>query len=281
MIIVTGASGHLGRHVVTGLLDKLPAGQVVAAARSPEKAADLGVAVRRADHDEPDTLLAALEGAETVLLISGSEVGERVRQHRAVIDAARKAGVARLVYTSILNAGRPLVLAPEHQATEEAIAESGVTFTILRNGWYHENYRQAIEQATRTGGFAGSAGDGQVASASRADFAAAAVAVLTADGHDDKVYELSGDTAWTYADLAAEIAAVTGKPVTYTDLSPQEHRAALTATGLPEELAGFLVAVEQDIKHGLLADVTGELRALTGRPTTPIRDTVAGVVSSL
>ena len=120
MIIVTGASGHLGRHVVTGLLDKLPAGQVVAAARSPEKAADLGVAVRRADHDEPDTLLAALEGAETVLLISGSEVGERVRQHRAVIDAARKAGVARLVYTSILNAGRPLVLAPEHQATEEA-----------------------------------------------------------------------------------------------------------------------------------------------------------------
>ena len=189
--------------------------------------------------------------------------------------------MTRLVYTSILNAGRPLVLAPEHQATEEAIAESGLTFTILRNGWYHENYRQAIEQAARTGGFTGSAGHGRVASAARADFAAAAVAVLTTGGHDDKVYELSSDTAWTYADLAAEIAAVTGTPVTYTDLSPEEHRAALITTGLPEELAGFLVAVEQDIKHGLLGDVTGALRTLTGRPTTPIRDTVANVVSSL
>lgn len=282
MIVITGATGHLGRLVVEGLKAKLPADQIVAAVRSPEKARDLGVTVRKADYNEPETLAAALEGANKVLLISGNEVGSRVRQHRAVIEAAQKAGVRHFVYTSAPKADTsPLILAPEHKATEEIIRESGLTFTLLRNGWYNENYEQTVQQAAQTGNFIGSAGEGKTASAARADYAAAAVAVLTSEGHENKIYELSGDVAWTPAELATTISDVARKPVTYTDLTPEQHQAALVEAGLPEATAQFVVALDGNTKDGLLADTSGELRELIGRPTTPIAETVAEIVKSL
>ncbi|HVV10102.1 SDR family oxidoreductase [Amycolatopsis sp.] len=279
MIVVTGATGQLGRHVIEGLKEKLPAEQIVAAVRNPEKAADLGVTVRKADYDDPAAVAAALEGAEKVLLISGSEVGRRVPQHRAVVDAAKRAGVRLLAYTSAPQAdSSPLILAPEHKATEELIRESGLPYTFLRNGWYNENYEQTIKQAAETGAFAGSSGQGKVSSAARADYAAAAVAVLTGEGHENKIYELSGDTAWTNDELADEIAKATGKSITYTDLTPEQHKAALLEAGLPEGTAEFVVALDGNRKDGLLGAVTGELRELIGRPTTPIADTIATLV---
>jgi NAD(P)H dehydrogenase (quinone) len=281
MIVVTGATGELGRLVMERLKEKVPAEQIAAAVRSPEKAADLGVEARKADYDEPETLVSALAGANKVLLISGGEGGRRVAQHRAVVEAAQKNGIAHIVYTSILEADTTtLILGPDHKATEEIIRESGLTFTFLRNGWYNENYAPTVQQALHTGGFVGSAGTGRVASAARADFAAAAVTVLTGEGHENKIYELSGDIAWTYDDLAAEIAKATGKEITYTDLAPEQHMAALTEAGLPTDTAQFVVALDRDTRNGQLGEVTGDLRDLIGRPTTPIADTVAELVAS-
>ncbi|MEV7099821.1 SDR family oxidoreductase [Amycolatopsis sp. NPDC051045] len=284
MIVVTGATGHLGKLVVEGLLDRLPADQVVAAVRTPEKAAGLaerGVEVRHADYTEPESLVAAFKGADKVLLVSSSEVGRRVPQHQAVIEAAKQAGVRHLVYTSAPKATTSaLVLAPDHKATEELIEASGLTATILRNNWYNENYADTIEQAARTGSFVGSAGDGRVAGATRADYAAAAVAVLTGEGHEGKIYELAGDVTWTNADLAAEIGKATGREITYVDLPADEHVKALTGAGLPEQVAGFLAALDANIKDGLLAETTADLRALIGHPSTPIAVTVAEVVGT-
>lgn len=282
MIAVTAATGHLGRHVIAGLKEVLPTDQIVAAVRSPEKAADLGVPIRQADYNDPASLAAALEGADRVLLISGSDVGNRVPQHRAVIEAAKQAGVAQLVYTSAPKADTsPLILAPEHKATEEIILASGLPYTILRNGWYNENYEATIKQAAQTGEFVGSAGEGRTSSASRADYAAAAVTVLTTDGHTGKIYEVSGDTAWTRAELAETISEVAGKPVAYRDLTPEEHKSALLQAGLDEGTAGFVVALDGNTKDGLLGETNGELAKLIGRPTTPMRDYVAEVVSAL
>ncbi|HET6703450.1 SDR family oxidoreductase [Amycolatopsis sp.] len=284
MIVVTGATGHLGKLVVEGLLEKLPADQVVAAVRTPEKAADLaerGVEVRRADYADPESLVTAFKGADKVLLVSSSEVGQRVAQHQAVVDAAKEAGAGHLVYTSAPKATTSaLVLAPEHKATEELIAASGLTATILRNNWYNENYADTIKQAVATGSFAGSAGDGRVASATRADYAAAAVAVLTGEGHEGKIYELAGDVTWTYADLAAEIAKATGREITYADLPADEHAKVLAQAGLPEPVVGLLVALDANTKDGLLAETSADLRTLIGRPSTPIGVTVAEIAGS-
>ncbi|SFB62328.1 NAD(P)H dehydrogenase (quinone) [Amycolatopsis marina] len=281
MIVVTGATGQLGKLVVQGLLKTLPADQVVAAARTPAAAAGLGAEVREADYDRPDTLVSAFAGAETVLLVSGSEIGKRIAQHAAVVRAAATAGVRRVVYTSAPQADTsPLVLAPEHKATEEIIRESGLAFTILRNGWYTENYADSIAQAAKTGALIGSAGDGRVASATRADYAEAAVAVLTGQGHEGRTYELSGDVSWSYQDLAAEIAAVTGGEVAYRDLPADEHRAALTAAGLPAPVVELLVSLDGDIARGLLAETSGELCKLIGRATTPMPETVRELLAT-
>ncbi|WP_147794976.1 SDR family oxidoreductase [Cellulomonas sp. Y8] len=274
-IVVTGATGHLGRLVVTHLLaDGVPADQVVAAGRRTETLADLaerGVRVATLDYGQPETIAAALEGAETVLLVSGSEVGQRVEQHRAVIEAAKAAGVRRLVYTSAPKADTsPLVLAPEHKATEDILRASGLTFTILRNGWYTENYVGDVQQARETGEIVGSFGDGRVASAPRDDFAAAAAVVLRTEGHDDAVYELSGDEAWGFDELAAAASEVLGRPVVYRAVSPEQRAADLAAAGLDEGTVGFVVALEGNTRDGLLAETPGDLSRLIGRPTTPL-----------
>jgi NAD(P)H dehydrogenase (quinone) len=278
-IVVTGASGHLGRLVVESLLDRgVPAGQVVAAVRTLQKAAGLaarGVQVREADYDRPESLAAAFAGAGQLLLVSGSEMGRRLPQHQAVVEAARQVGVGHIAYTSILYADTtPLGLAPEHKATEELIRASGLPFTFLRNGWYTENFDAAITQAASTGILVGGAGDGRVSAAGRADYAAAAAAVLTGQGHQGKIYELGGAPAWTYSDLAAAIAKAAGKPVVYQNLTVGQHRQALADAGVPEHYAGLVVDSDQGIAAGYLETDSGDLTRLIGRATTTLADAV-------
>ncbi len=283
MIVVTGATGQLGRLVVEGLLETTPAGQIVAAVRNPEKAADLaarGVQVREADYDRPETLKQAFAAGDRVLLISSDTVGTRLTQHKAVVDAAAEAGVALLAYTGILHSDTTTVaLAAEHKGTEEHIRASGIPFSFLRNGWYVENYVSTITQAAEQGTFAGASGEGRVSTATREEYARAAVAVLTGENHENTVYELAGDVAWTKAELAAEVAAVTGKPVAYQDLPRDEYERVLAGAGLPGPVAAMFADIELDIAGGALAGTTGDLSRLIGRPTTPLRDTVTEVLA--
>jgi len=274
-ILVTGASGHLGRLVVESLLARgVAPADIRAGARDTAKIADLaalGVQTVRLDYTDADSVTSAVAGIDRVLLISGSEVGQRVAQHSAVISAAASAGVSQLVYTSAPRATTSdLVLAPEHKATEEAIAASGVPATILRNNWYTENYLGDLASAGASGVLASSVGSGRVASASRRDFAEAAAAVLTTDGHVGAVYELGGDVAWGFDELAAAIGEVSGREVSYTPQSTEERAAALAAAGLDEGTIGFVIALDANIRDGALAETTGDLSRLIGRPTTPL-----------
>lgn len=278
-IAITGATGKLGRLVVNKLKTELSAVNIIAFARSTEKAADLGVAVREADYDRPETLNQALAGVENLLLISSSEVGKRIAQHNNVIEAAKKAGVKRIVYTSVLHADTsPLSLAIEHRATETKLKESGIPLTVLRNGWYNENYTNSIPGALAAGAFIGSAGTGKISSAARADYAEAAVAVLTGEGHEGKIYELAGDEAYTLSDLAAEISRQTGIMIPYKNLSEDEYAAALIGFGLPEPLAHSIAGWDVDVSNDVLFDDRQQLSVLIGRPTTPVSVTAAEVL---
>ncbi|MEU6866075.1 SDR family oxidoreductase [Streptomyces sp. NPDC046876] len=282
-IVVTGATGALGRLVVEELLGKVPAESVAVVVRDKAKAADLaerGVEVRIADYDAPQTLAAAFRAGDRVLLISGNEVGRRVPQHTAVIEAAKAAGVAQLAYTGIL--GGPEAdfdLAAEHKVTEQAILDSGLPHTFLRNGWYHENYTHHLATVLEHGAVVGSAGEGRVASAARADYAAAAAEVLTGEGHLNRVYELSGDTAWSLAEYAAEVAAQSGKEVSYAEVPADAHLSILTGAGVPEGFAALLVDVDAAISRGRLAHTGGDLSRLIGRPTTPVADAIASALA--
>jgi NAD(P)H dehydrogenase (quinone) len=283
-VVITGATGHLGRLVVEDLLaGGLPAERITATGRDTAKLADLaarGVATARADFDDPASLKAAFRGADTLLLVSGSEVGKRVDQHRHAVEAATEAGVGHIVYTSVLNAAETtLVLAPEHKATEEIILASGLPFTLLRNGWYSENYEQQLHQARETGTVLTSAGAGRVASASRPDYAAAAAAVLRDLAlHTGRVYELSGDTAWGFDEFAAAVGEVLGREVVVNNVSPEEHLAVLTGAGLDEGTAGFVVGLDTGTRAGELSSTTGDLSRLIGRPTTPLVETLRTLV---
>ncbi len=283
LIVVTGATGKLGRHVVNQLLEKVPANRIVAAVRNPEKAAEFaakGVQVRLADYTKPSTLDAAFNGAEKILLISSSEIGQRATQHQAVIGAAKRANVKLLAYTSILHADDSrIVLALEHQETEKAVKASGIPFVLLRNGWYTENYTESLQGVIQHGVLAGSSGEGKIAAAARADYAAAAVAVLTGIGHENKVYELAGDASFTKAELAAEVAKQIGKPVKHQELALKDYTDLLVSFGLPGALAGALADSDIGIARGELNDSSKELSRLIGRPTTPIAKAVSAALS--
>jgi len=277
MIVVTGATGQLGQLVISQLLARgVPPASIVAAVRNPAKAARLaaqGITVREADYARPQTLGAAFAGAQRVLLISSSEVGQRAPQHRAVVDAARAAGVQQIVYTSILHADTsPLGLAAEHLETEGFIAASGLANTILRNGWYTENYLASVPAARQHGAFIGSAGEGRIASATRADYAAAAAAVLTQPIAGNRVLELAGDTAYTLGELVAELNKQTGGTVVYKDLPQADFAAALESAGLPPAFAGLLADSDAGAAKGALFDGSKTLSALIGRPTTPLAE---------
>lgn len=275
-IAVTGATGQLGRLIVEGLRGRVPTEDIVALARTPEKAAGLGVEVREADYARPETLGPALAGIDTLMLVSGNEIGQRAPQHRNLIEAAKQAGVRRIVYTSLLRADTsPLSLAPEHAETEAMLADSGLDFTVLRNGWYTENYVAGAPAAVASGRLAGSAGEGRISSATRADYAEAAVAVLTGEGHEGRTYELAGDSAFTLADLAAEISRQSGKDVPYANLPQDEYAGVLAAAGLPAPWAEALAEMDVEASKGALFHDGRELSTLIGRPTTSLEDAVA------
>ncbi|MFJ9645071.1 SDR family oxidoreductase [Streptomyces sp. NPDC101206] len=282
-IVVTGATGALGRLVVEELLKRVPAAEVAVAVRDKAKAEDLaerGVEVRIADYDAPETLADAFRAGDRVLLVSGNAVGRRVPQHTAVIEAAKAAGVAQLAYTGIL--GGPEAdfdLAAEHKVTEQALLDSGLPYTFLRNGWYHENYTAQLAGVLAHGAVVGSAGEGRIASAARADYAAAAAAVLTGEGHLNRIYELSGDTAWSMAEYAAEVSAQSGKEIAYTDLPAEAHLSALTGAGVPEAFAALLVDVDAAISRGSLGHTGGDLARLIGRPTTPVAEAITAALA--
>ena len=276
-IAITGATGHLGRLVVESLLARgADAGDLVAVVRDPGKAADLaakGVQVRAADYTDRAALESALAGVDKLLLISSSEVGQRLPQHTNVIEAAKTAGVAFVAYTSVLDAANSaLTLAQEHKATEEVLAASGIEHALLRNGWYWENYTTDLPGTIERGVLAGAAGDGRVAAAARADYAEAAAVVLLSDGQAGKVYELGGDERLTLAELATKISAAAGKTVAYQDLSEEQFGAALESAGLPAVYAGMLANSDAGIKAGALDTTSGDLQTLIGRSSTPVAE---------
>jgi len=283
MFAVTGATGQLGRLVIDALLKKVPAGDIVAAVRTPAKAADLaarGVGVRQADYSQPETLAAAFAGVDKLLLISGSEVGQREAQHKAVIEAARTAGVGFIAYTSLLHAdSSPLGLGVEHRATEALLRASGVPFALLRNGWYSENYAASIAPALAHHAFIGAAGEGRIASAARQDYADAAAEVLVRVNQAGKVYELAGDDSYTLAQFAAEIAAQSGEKVEYVNLSQQEFAAALKSAGLPDGLAEMLADSDAGAEKDALFDDSHQLSQLIGRPTTSYQTVIRAALA--
>lgn len=277
MIVITGATGNLGQHVIASLLASVPAANIIAAVRNPAKAADLaakGVQVRQADYNDGASLDAAFKGATKILLISSSEVGQRAQQHQNVIDAAKRAGVSLLAYTSVLRADTtPLGLAAEHVVTEAAICASGLPYTFLRNGWYLENHTEHLAPVLEHGVVLGAAQNGRFSSAARADYAAAAAAVLVAD-QPQAIYELAGDHGFTLAEYAAEVARQSGKAIVYKDLPQADFKAALVSVGVPEGFADLLADSDVGAAKGGLEDNGKQLSALIGRPTTRLLDAV-------
>ena len=272
---ITGATGQLGRLVVKKLKENMKTDELVALVRSPEKASDFGIEVRPFDYTKTDTLEKGFQGIDQLLLISSNEVGQRKAHHQNVIKAAQKAGVQHIVYTSLLHADTTTIsLADEHKATEELIKASGIPYTILRNGWYTENYTASIPSALENGTFIGSAGEGKISSASREDFAEAAVAVLTGEGHVGKIYELAGDEAYTLQDLAAEISRQTGKNIPYNNLPEADYANTLTSAGVPEDYAKEIARWDIGASQDDLFNEGKVLSRLIGRPTTPMADTV-------
>ncbi len=285
-LFVTGATGQLGGHVIDALLETVPASAIVAGMRDPAKDEDAtnafrkkGVEVRAADYSRPETLVSAFSRVDRLLLISSSENGRRKVQHRNVISAARDAGVGLIAYTSILHADTsPLFLAEEHRDTEAALAEAGVPFVLLRNGWYTEVYTWRLPLALKHGVLMGAAGDGRISSAARADYARAAATVLAGDDHAGRVYELAGDASLTLAELVAVVAEASGKPMAYQNMAPEEFRSAILDAGLPEMVARILSDTDAGVEKGALFDDGGELARLIGRPTTPFQTTITGAV---
>ncbi|AWB91495.1 SDR family oxidoreductase [Aeromicrobium chenweiae] len=277
-IAVTAATGHLGSLVVDSLLERVAASEVVAVVRDREKAqpiADRGVEVRVADYGDPEALASALSGVDKLLLISGTDFDQRRQHHVNVIDAAVRNGVSLVAYTSAPGADTStLPVAPDHFATEQYLAKSGLDHVLLRNGWYHENYAPALEAARQTGVVLTSAGDGRVSSAARADFAEAAAVVLTTDEPVKPVYELGGDVSWSQDELAATIADLLGSPISVAQVGPEEQAKVLTEAGVPPVWVQFGVDTDASISNGELEVPGHELSTLIGRPTTPLADSL-------
>ncbi|KOG72904.1 MULTISPECIES: SDR family oxidoreductase [Streptomyces] len=280
-IVVTGATGHLGRHVVEQLLEKVPAAQITAVVRDEAKAADLaarGVKLAVADYNVPETFDGLFAAGDKVLLISGNEFDKgRVGQHTVVIEAAEAAGVALLAYTSAPGT-LTAALADDHRATEQVLLASGLPYSLLRNGWYHENYTENLAPVLEHGAVVAAAGDGRVSSAARADYAAAAVAVLTGEGHENSTYELGGDEAWSFAEYAAELSRQTGREIVYNPVPVDALTGILTGAGVPAPVAGILAGVDASIEKGELVVSSGDLSRLIGRPATPLAQAVTAAL---
>ena len=278
---ITGATGQLGQLVVDQLKGKVGKDRLVAFVRNPEKAKELGVESRPFDYDKPDGLAEQLKGIDRLLLISANELGQRARQHKNVIDAAKNAGIKWLVYTSLLHADSTTInLAGEHLETEKLLKDSGIDHTILRNGWYTENYTGSIGGALAGGAFIGSAGSGKISSAARLDYAEAAAIVLTDESYKGKVLELAGDEAYTLHDLAAEISKQTGKDIPYKNLPETEYAKILESFSIPKVFADGIASWDVSASKGDLFDDSQQLSKLIGRPTTPMAESVRSALSS-
>lgn len=276
---VTGASGHFGTSAVQHLLKaKVPASSIVGIVRNEAKAGGLkalGVTVRVANYDDKASFVQALKGVDRVLLVSASEPGNRAAQHAAVIDAAKANGVKLIAYTSIVQADTSRnPLAPDHKATEALLKGSGVPFVVLRNNWYIENYADDVKYAPMSGVIANAAPTGRVASASRVEYAEAAVNALTGEGHAGKIYELTGPVAWNFTEFAAALSEVIGKPVAYHKQTPGERTKALVAAGLPEGIAGFVLSLDLTTEDGTLAAVSTDLETLLGRKPLSLKESL-------
>lgn len=272
---VTGATGQLGRLVVEKLKEKVSTSEIIALVRTPDKAKDMGVEARKFDYNESDELEKSLQGIDRLLLISANEIGKRFSQHENVIEAAKKSNVKWIVYTSLLHADKSsLNLSEEHLDTENALKSSGIPYTILRNGWYTENYTSSVGAAVQGGAFLGSAGNGKISSASRFDYAEAAVNVISGDVQNGKIYELAGDNSYTLTDLAQEISKQSGKDIPYKNLPEKEYAETLKSFGLPEGFAGAIANWDIGASKGDLFDDSHQLSKLIGRPTTPLSQSV-------
>jgi NAD(P)H dehydrogenase (quinone) len=279
---VTGASGQLGRKVLDALLERVDASTIVAVARDPAKLSDYaakGIEVRQGDYDDPASLDRALEGVNRVLLISGNAVGQRERQHGNVIEAAKKAGVEYIAYTSILNAAdSKLALAPEHKATEEMLENSGLNYDLLRSGWYSENFVGGLPQQVESGVVYGASGDGRYSTATRGDIAAGAAAALVGS-KGGNVYEMAGDESWTMEEFAEEVSRRAGRPVRYVNQSEADYAKTLGAAGLPPPVAAMLASTSALAGQGELENNDRQLSQLSGQPTTPIGEVIGAALS--
>ncbi len=282
--LVTGASGQLGQLVIAHLQTLVAKEDIVALVRTDEQSAAYtaqGIETRLGDYDKPDTLTAAFDGIDRLLLISSSMIGQRLSQHSNVISAAKETGVSFIAYTSLLRAGTtPMALAEEHKATEEILASSGIAHTILRNGWYSENITMGVQQDITLGQHFGAAEDGKFSTASRQDYAEAAAIVLKG-GHDGEVLELAGDDAFTLSDFAALVTEASGKPVSYTNMPKDAFTAALVGAGLPEGFAAILADSDANAANGHLFNDSKTLSSLIGRPTTPLAETLKTVLENV
>ena len=281
-IAITGSTGQLGRLAIAALKTRVPVAEIIALARDPAKAADLGVTVRLADYQKPETLLPALKGVDTLVLISSNDFSDRAGDHARVIAAAKTAGVGRIIYTSILKAdASPMLLAGDHIKTEAMIKASGLPYTLLRNGWYTENYTGSLGGSLAAGAMIGSSGEGRISAASRADYAEAIAAVAAGAGHEGKTYELGGDTAFTLAEMAAEVSKQTGKTIPYNSLPADTYAGILQGFGLPADFSAVLADSDVQASKGHLHDTSKTLSRLIGRPTTPMAETVKAALASL
>lgn len=283
-IAVTGASGQLGQLVISQLLERTEAKNIVALVRNPEKLSDLsskGIEVRAFDYaHNADELSIQLAGVDKLLLISSSEIGQRTTQHQNVINAAKLAHVKFVAYTSLLKADTsPLLLAQEHVETEQYLKTSDIPYTLLRNNWYSENYAMGLAQAVEQGKIFGATHHGKIASASRLDYATAAGVVLTQEGHENKVYELAGDTSYTLDDVAKWVTEISKKEVTYNDLSEEEYKALLIQVGLPEGFASILANSDDGVFKDALYSDSKDLHKLIGRATTSMQETIKEFLS--
>lgn len=277
-IAITGATGQLGRLAIASL--KARGHSAIALVRDPAKAADLGVEARAFDYKATATLAPALQGVTTLVLISSNDFDDRVGQHHNVIAAAKAAGVSRILYTSLLNAAQsPMLLAADHKATEAAILAAGLTHTFLRNGWYIENHTGSLGGAIAAGAMIGAAGAGRFSAAARADYAEAIAVTAATTGHDNAIYELAGDEAYSYADMAAEVSRQTGKTIPYNDLPPDTYAGILQSFGLPAGFAHVLADSDVQAGQGALFNDSRTLSRLIGRPTTPMATTVAAALA--
>lgn len=272
---ITGATGQLGQLVVQKLKEKNPEAQLVALVRNPDKAKPLGLEAKSFDYEQPESLPKALEDIDRLVFISGSEIGKRETQHKNVINAAKQAQVKQIAYTSLLHADTSsMILAPEHLATEKMLQDSGIPHTILRNGWYTENYTAGLKQAVEQGAIIGSAGDGKISSATREDYAEALAETIINDDHTGKTYELAGDQTYTMQDLAAEVSKQTGKNIEFVNLPEAEYAQKLQEMGLPEGMAKAFASLDYSASKNDLHDEGGELARLINRPTTSLSQAV-------